>query len=70
MSRCLNTHPLHSAYSATPAQARPMVYVICGWQGCPKRRLVATSEWALELHRRARSGPQPPLPLLAPVVLD
>jgi hypothetical protein len=59
MARC-EQHPLEQAHSPLPAQAGHVVYVVCGWQGCQRRRQVVKSDWSLELRRRAHTPPGPP----------
>lgn len=54
--RCLGEHPLSLAHSAQVAASGQMVYVVCGWQGCPQRRLVAVGEWDAELARRQEAS--------------
>ena len=45
-------HPLAQAHSPTPAQGGRVVYVICGYDGCPQRLVLARAQWQAELRRR------------------
>jgi hypothetical protein len=49
---CRSTHPLDQAHSPTPAASGQVVYVVCGWQGCPQRRVVRDGDWQAALARR------------------
>ena len=54
--RCLAEHPLSLAHSAQAAASGQVVYVVCGWQGCPQRRLVAAGAWDAEVARRREAS--------------
>jgi len=60
-------HPLDLAYSPMVAMGGSQVYVVCGWQGCTRRREIPREVWAVELARRAQQPLEPPLPLLVPI---
>ena len=47
-------HPLAMAHTEAAAAHGLLVYVVCGWQGCPQRLEVDAAVWrAEELRRRA-----------------
>jgi hypothetical protein len=46
-------HPLDQAHSAQATPTGALVYVLCGWQGCPQRLEVDAAVWNAELARRA-----------------
>ena len=48
-------HPLAQAHSPTPAQGGRVVYVICGYDGCPQRRVLTRAQWQAELRRRQQA---------------
>lgn len=50
--RCLVEHPLSAAHSAQASASGQVVYVVCGWQGCPQRLLVRADDWEAEVERR------------------
>jgi hypothetical protein len=56
--RCRTQHPLSQAHSPTPAASAQVVYVVCGWQGCPQRRVVPVALWEAEVARRSRAPSQ------------
>lgn len=45
-------HPLSLAHSPSYAVTGQVVYVICGWQGCPQRLAVDAARWRAEELRR------------------
>jgi hypothetical protein len=50
-------HPLDQAHSPTYAASGLLVYVVCGFWGCPQRLVVDRAVWEAQLARRqARSG--------------
>ena len=49
---CLAARPLDQAHSAQASASGQVVYVVCGWQGCPQRRLVRVDEWQAIVARR------------------
>ena len=58
--RCLAEHPLSAAHSATVSLDGRVVYVVCGWNGCAQRRVVAADVWeAREDRRRASAAATP-----------
>jgi hypothetical protein len=57
---CAHT-TLAQAHSPTPGASGQVVYVVCGWQGCPQRRVVPVALWETEMARRA-SPPQDATP--------
>jgi len=67
---CADTHTLDLAYSPTVAMGGTHVYIVCGWQGCPRRRRIPREEWTVEAARRAQRDPEPPLPLMVPLRVD
>jgi hypothetical protein len=48
-------HPLAQAHSPLPAQGGRVVYVICGYDGCPQRLVLARAQWQAELRRRRQA---------------
>jgi len=49
-------HPLAMAHTEAAAAHGLLVYVVCGWQGCPQRLEVDAAVWQAEPPRRAPPG--------------
>ena len=59
---CALTHPLRCASAPMPNACGTRVYVICGFQGCDRRRDVGTAVWEAEVERRGQGSLEvPPL---------
>ncbi len=51
-------HSLRAAHSPTAAAGGHLVYLICGLDGCQRRRAVPAADWRGELARRRRVAQQ------------
>jgi hypothetical protein len=49
-------HPLAQAHSPALAHGGTVVYVICSYDGCPQRLVLARAQWQAELRRRRRTS--------------
>jgi len=50
-------HPIDQAHSPQATPTGALVYVVCGWQGCPQRLEVDAAVWEAELARRRAAPP-------------
>jgi hypothetical protein len=48
-------HPLAQVHSPTLAQGGTVVYVICGYDGCQQRLVLALAQWQAERRRRRQA---------------
>ena len=48
-------HPLAQAHSPLLSQGGTVVYVICGYDDCPQRLVLARAQWQAELRRRQQA---------------
>ena len=53
-------HPLSMAHTEAAAANGLLVYVVCGWQGCPQRLEVDAAVWQAEVARRGKAGLERP----------
>jgi len=48
------------AHTEAAAANGLLVYVVCGWQGCPQRLEVDAAVWQAEVARRGKAGLERP----------